>query len=66
MAISTNRLIGAGWRGVLVGGALTAAGIAANNLTRNPDKQTVTGIDNTTLIAIAVAAVAFAWLTSRR
>lgn len=66
MAISTTRLMGTGWRGVAIGGALTAAVIAINNWTRSPDKQTVEGIDNTTLMFLAGAVVIVAWLGSRR
>jgi hypothetical protein len=65
MAISTRQLMGSRSAGIAIG-AITAVGaILGFNATRQPDQQTVQGISNQTLIFIAVAVVAVAWITDR-
>ena len=63
--ITAGRLLGSGFKGGLIGAGAAIAAVIGFNTTRSPDRQTVEGIDNTTLMVIALSVVAFAWLTSK-
>lgn len=64
-AIPSAKLLTTGFRGGLIGAGAALGTVVVFNATRSPDQQTVQGIDNRTLMVIALSVVAFAWLTQR-
>ena len=51
-------------RGIISGVLATAAGFSVYNLSQRPTTQTIEGVDNTTLIAIAGVAALFIWFNA--